>query len=194
MVKILSLLILLFFLPGVFAMCSEGQIDINTASLAELENLSGIGPVKAQNITDARPFSSIDDLIRVSGIGNATLNKIKTQGLACVDVEDEEERETQEEEDTEDGLEEDVEETSEEEILEEDGLGSAKQLTSAVRGKTVELETINLSPKAIKSEENSSLTENKNGAFYGLIAFVVLLGILFLIKDLTGKRKKNGLI
>jgi len=60
------------------------KIDINSASLAQLDEFTGIGPVYAQRIIDGRPYSSIDDLDRVKGIGPATLQKIKDQGLACV--------------------------------------------------------------------------------------------------------------
>ncbi|MFA6190480.1 MAG: lamin tail domain-containing protein [Candidatus Staskawiczbacteria bacterium] len=60
------------------------SIDINNASLSQLDELAGIGPVKAQAIIDARPFSSVDDLNRVKGIGDSTLQKIKDQGFACV--------------------------------------------------------------------------------------------------------------
>jgi competence ComEA-like helix-hairpin-helix protein len=59
-------------------------IDINTASSEELQKIYGVGPVIAQRIIEARPFSSIDDLIKVKGIGEKTLQKIKEQGLACV--------------------------------------------------------------------------------------------------------------
>ena len=74
----------IFLLPNISAICNESQININTASMEELDALSGIGPVKAQAIIDTRPFNSVDDLINVNGIGEVTLNNIKLQGLACV--------------------------------------------------------------------------------------------------------------
>ncbi len=65
--------------------CLPGQININTAPEEELQKITGIGPVLAQRIIEARPFYSLDDLIKVSGIGEKTLQKIKEQGLACVE-------------------------------------------------------------------------------------------------------------
>lgn len=60
---------------------SSGLVNINTASSAELQTLSGIGPSMAQSIIDDRskngPFASVDDLMRVSGIGEKKLAKIK---------------------------------------------------------------------------------------------------------------------
>lgn len=65
--------------PG--AGSSSGLVNINTASAAELQTLSGIGPSMAQLIIDDRskngPFASVDDLMRVSGIGEKKLAKIK---------------------------------------------------------------------------------------------------------------------
>lgn len=60
---------------------SSGLVNINTASATELQTLSGIGPSMAQSIIDERTkngaFASVDDLMRVSGIGEKKLAKIK---------------------------------------------------------------------------------------------------------------------
>ena len=56
-------------------------ININTASETDLETLPGVGPVTAAAIIDYRtqngPFSAVDDLIDVSGIGPSTLEQIR---------------------------------------------------------------------------------------------------------------------
>jgi competence protein ComEA len=58
-------------------------VDINNASAAELETLPGIGPSKAAAIVQYRtehgPFTSVDGLDAVSGIGPATLASLRDQ-------------------------------------------------------------------------------------------------------------------
>lgn len=59
----------------------EGPVDINTASLDELQTLTGIGPVLAQRIMEYREehgrFQSVEELLEVKGIGEATLAKFR---------------------------------------------------------------------------------------------------------------------
>ena len=54
---------------------SGGPVDLNSAGVAELEALPGVGPVLAQRIVDHReqhgPFRAVDDLQDVAGIGPA---------------------------------------------------------------------------------------------------------------------------
>lgn len=56
-------------------------VNVNTATAADLETLPGIGEVIAQAIVDHRtengPFASVDALLDVSGIGDATLADIR---------------------------------------------------------------------------------------------------------------------
>jgi competence protein ComEA len=52
-------------------------VNLNIATQAELETLPGIGSTKAMAIIAARPFSSVDDLLRVPGIGDKTVAQLR---------------------------------------------------------------------------------------------------------------------
>jgi competence protein ComEA len=60
---------------------SQNLININTAGSEELQKLNGVGPVTAQKIIDYRerhgPFSRIEELMNVSGIGAKTFEKLR---------------------------------------------------------------------------------------------------------------------
>lgn len=58
---------------------TEGKISLNNASLEQLKTLPGIGAVYAQKIIDNRPFTSIDQVKNIEGIGDKTFEKIKDQ-------------------------------------------------------------------------------------------------------------------
>ena len=60
---------------------SQEKVNINTADLTTLQTISGIGAKKAQDIIDYRtqngPFQSVDDLGKVKGFGQKTVDKLK---------------------------------------------------------------------------------------------------------------------
>lgn len=56
---------------------STSCININSASADELTTLNGVGNSTATKIIEGRPYTTVDDLLNVSGIGEATLEKFK---------------------------------------------------------------------------------------------------------------------
>lgn len=62
---------------------SGGKVNINTATQAQLETVTGIGPSTAAKIIEYRKqngkFSKIDDIKNISGIGEEKFNNIKNQ-------------------------------------------------------------------------------------------------------------------
>lgn len=206
MKKVLFILLtLIFLITETSAICQNGQININTASAEDLDKLSGIGPVKAQAIIDTRPFNSVDGLIDVNGIGNATLDKIKTQSLACVSNEEEN---TPVEEDIPEEIPDEIQQdtpqettqnkedaiikkdTTKEDITTNKDVSSSKEVTEKVVPSSSEttkitgeeVQTIILSsssPKDIKSESDKEQLNKNKLAIYGLITFCILLVVLF---------------
>ncbi len=65
------------------AASASGKININTAGAAELDKLSGVGPVLAERILQYRSeygaFTRTEDLQNVSGIGPKTYEKMASQ-------------------------------------------------------------------------------------------------------------------
>jgi comEA protein len=66
---------------------SAGKLNINKVEQVELQQLPGIGPALALRIVEYRkqngPFSSVDELLKVSGIGQKTMEKLRP--LICVE-------------------------------------------------------------------------------------------------------------
>ena len=60
---------------------SGGLVDLNAASSEQLQPLPGIGPAKAESIIEHRlangPFTRVEDLIEVSGIGEKTFESLQ---------------------------------------------------------------------------------------------------------------------
>ena len=173
------ILFILLFLPLISGVCNETQIDINKGSLEELDELSGIGPVKAQEIINSRPFKTLNHLINVSGIGEVTLEKIIEQGLACIENIQEENDFTKQEEGP-------ALETISPPVS--SPLKKEKIINVSSISEPVIRETIQLNPKTIKTENSKEIVEEKNYAKYSIIIFCILLLSLYTIKP---RKKKN---
>jgi competence ComEA-like helix-hairpin-helix protein len=185
----------IFLISFCIAECNSGQVDINSAYLTDLDKLTGIGPAYAQGIIDSRPYSNVDDLDRVKGIGPKTLEKIKSQGLACVST------------GTSIKPEEETSEISSENEIEEDT--DSATYTTRVTAKAVQ-ET-QIEEPAVMSEEqtesiinlNSDITNVKEKVVYEsrsekirkyaiyVFAGFLLVIIAFLLFERHGRTKDN---
>jgi len=56
---------------------ADGKVNLNTATQAELEALPGVGAGLAKRMIQARPFSSIEDLDRVPGVGKKLMERLR---------------------------------------------------------------------------------------------------------------------
>jgi competence ComEA-like helix-hairpin-helix protein len=174
MIKLATGLILAIFLfSNISASCNSSQIDLNSASIDELDNLTGIGMVIAQNIINSRPFNSVDDLISVNRIGNKTLEKIKLQGLACVD-----ETNISNSDSTQN-----INETANfTDPIKNDSPQLNYPKSQNVSNSSPKIIVLNSSSKDIKSNDN--VWSSERIALYGFIAFSILLGFLFAAKKI----------
>lgn len=169
-----GIILLLLLLSGVSGLCDEGQVDINAATAEELQRLKGIGPVYSERIIDLRPYTSLDELIAVKGIGEVTLQNIKEEGLACISEEDrspEEDDATEKEESHEESR--DTEPSSSEGKEPESEPPSSQSILSS--------EPILLEPKDIKTTSTAE-KRDIDYAFLGIITLGLFMGLVVAMK------------
>ena len=195
MKRLLIFVVLIFLASSVFALCNSTQIDVNTASLEELDKIIWVGIPTAEKIIANRTYDSVDDLIRVSGIGDTKLNDIKNQGLACV---------SGEENNSDDESQEEEENVSEDEELESKVVANSSesetkntsyenpvdkeqtvQSTQKITAETIKL----TSPKDIKSKTNFGKLISDN-AFAALAVFSAVIVFLLLLKKRNSQKNE----
>ena len=192
----LLMILLIFLFPTIFALCEEGQIDINSASLEKLEEIIHVGPAVAGYIVEARPFSSIDELVNVSYISEGYLEDIKSQGLACVN------RQSQEEDDDEtppindtsieNDYDDEDEETNETVTGTDNITDNYYKALNENKREPITAEIIKLNPKVIKSEDDGENDKDLSDyAIYGFVVFCILLGFLFALKKYKAKKNET---
>lgn len=60
-----------------FGLRPAGPVNANTATIDEILQLPGVGPVLAERIVDGRPYAKLEDLRRVPGVGEKTFTRLK---------------------------------------------------------------------------------------------------------------------
>lgn len=56
---------------------ASAPLDLNTASDAQLQSITGIGPKLTARIIAGRPYKSVDELVKVQGIGPKTIERLR---------------------------------------------------------------------------------------------------------------------
>ncbi len=72
--------VIVFLLFGITILFAA--VDVNHATSKELQSIKGIGPKKAKRIIHYRKkhcFESVDELVKIQGIGKKTIEKIKPE-------------------------------------------------------------------------------------------------------------------
>ncbi len=82
--KTLAVAVLVVGLGGGVAWgVGDAKVNLNTADAAALESLPGIGPAKAAAVIEYREqvgsFQTVQDLVKVPGIGNHTLEQLESR-------------------------------------------------------------------------------------------------------------------
>ena len=194
MEKLVLFVLTLFLIGFVSATCSSSQIDINTATVSQLDNLYGIGPSKAQSIIDARPYNSIDDLTNAVGIGPVTLQKIKEQNLACVEDSKNNSNENNSKNNSNENTPKEKTKESSSNIvaLKNEAINLNPKTNS--KNENINISApINLVPKDIKSSKTlSSQGKSFDSRYLFLIFCIFLLGLYVIkFKKVKGKKKNE---
>jgi len=203
--KLVFLVILIFMLvPGILPSCNSDQININTASKSELEEINHVGNATAIEIINSRPFDSLDDLINVKYIGEVTLEKIKNQSV-CVET-SEESGDSENEKNTEKNSSENIENEKIDYDFNDNDSTKENNKNSLEKEDNKEPEIIKLSssktkqdksknssdPKVIKKTNSFNFQKNKSKyASYGLGIVTVLVLGLMLIKYRKNRYKNE---
>jgi competence protein ComEA len=64
------------------AATTGGKVNLNTASVEELETLPGVGPARAKEIIEGRPYKTVDDLEKIKGLGATRIEALRAHVTA----------------------------------------------------------------------------------------------------------------